>query len=99
MGNTCITSGQQLCTMSLAAIEITMPLEKALPYVFMLAGFSLTLAAIVAAFLNDSKVEDEGIADASQPYAMREALAAPLINNSACDHRAPQSRLEPARIA
>eukprot|EP00440_Ansanella_granifera_P070655 gb/GFBE01076676.1/.p1 GENE.gb/GFBE01076676.1/~~gb/GFBE01076676.1/.p1 ORF type:complete len:504 (+),score=102.59 gb/GFBE01076676.1/:1-1512(+) len=52
--NCCVTVGQQICTLSLAAIEAGIPdLKEALPYVFILAGVAHSLGGVGAAFLND----------------------------------------------
>merc|ERR1712038_1351360 len=42
--NCCVTVGQQICTLFLAAIETRMSLATALPCVFVLAGVSFALA-------------------------------------------------------
>jgi len=57
--NCCVTVGQQICTLSLAAIMGTLSMSMALPCVFMLAGGAQALAGSGALFLDDAPVEDE----------------------------------------
>ncbi|CAE8726597.1 unnamed protein product, partial [Polarella glacialis] len=61
--NCCITVGQQICTVSLAALEASLPLETALMWVMILAGIAHTLAGFGALSLNDKPpaptIEDE----------------------------------------
>ncbi|CAL1131183.1 unnamed protein product [Cladocopium goreaui] len=51
--NCCVTVGQQVCHMVLAIIEEHLPLEKALPCVFILAGVAHTLGGTSALCLDD----------------------------------------------
>lgn len=55
--NCCVTVGQQVCHMVLAAIEDQLPLEKALPCVFILAGVAHTLGGSSALCLDDKPAE------------------------------------------
>jgi len=51
--NCCVTFGQQMCTMTLAAIETEMPLKEALPYVFMVGAATMALGLAITLFLDD----------------------------------------------
>jgi len=51
--NCCVTVGQQICTLFLAAIEGKMSLEAALPCVFILAAVTQVLGGTGALFLDD----------------------------------------------
>merc|ERR1719401_3321507 len=57
--NCCVTVGQQLCTMTLAAIEGKLELEKALPLIFMVAAVALGIAGTSALFLDDDPDGDD----------------------------------------
>jgi len=61
--NCCVTVGQQICTLTLAGIESRLPLQQALPLVFVLAGIAYSLAGTVAAFLNDSPSDAEDLSE------------------------------------
>jgi len=52
--NCCVTVGQQICTTTLAAIEGSLSLEKALPCVFMLAAAAQAVAGSGALCLDDA---------------------------------------------
>jgi len=65
--NCCITVGQQICTLFLAGIEGTMSLEKALPFVFMLAGGALTLAGAITLCLNDKNPDEDITSESESP--------------------------------
>jgi hypothetical protein len=52
--NCCVTVGQQVCTMFLAAIESRIALDQALLIGFMLAAVSFGVAGIATLFLDDS---------------------------------------------
>jgi len=51
--NCCVTVGQQVCTMTLAAIEGRLELEMALPIIFMFAALAQLLGGSGALFLDD----------------------------------------------
>jgi len=55
--NCCVTVGQQVCTVSLAAIEGKMELETALPLIFMIAAMAQFLGGSGALFLDDKPVD------------------------------------------
>jgi Na+/melibiose symporter-like transporter len=57
--NCCITVGQQVCTMTLAAIEGQMSLAQALPVTFMVAAAAQAVGGASALFLDDSVGEAE----------------------------------------
>merc|ERR1712154_375634 len=61
--NCCVTVGQQICTLFLAAIETRMSLATALPCVFVLAGVSFALAGGTTLFLNDRSDDGKKVAN------------------------------------
>jgi len=56
--NCCVTVGQQICTLTLAAIEGRMSLEAALPLVFVVSATAQVLGGIGAMFLDDGDTSD-----------------------------------------
>lgn len=59
--NCCVTVGQQICTLTLAAVMGKMSMASALLCVFVLAGGAQALAGTGALFLDDAPVEDDEV--------------------------------------
>jgi len=55
--NCCITIGQQVCTMTLSAIEMKVELEEALPMIFFLAAGALGIAFVLTLLLKDKDMD------------------------------------------
>mmetsp|Transcript_1517 Transcript_1517/g.1777 ORF Transcript_1517/g.1777 Transcript_1517/m.1777 type:complete len:109 (+) Transcript_1517:145-471(+) len=63
--NCCVTVGQQVCTVSLAAIETGMSMEAALPLIFLIGGVAHCLGGFGALLLEDRDESDNASSDSS----------------------------------
>jgi len=77
--NCCVTVGQQICTLTLAAVMGKMSMASALLCVFVLAGGAQALAGTGALFLDDAPVEDDEVSSEEDNLDLSDSDEAAMI--------------------